>query len=130
MRIRKYVEENDIERPDDFILKSSPAKSEIKIGIIQSIDKQLDLEDIAQARGMEMSELLSLIESIVESGTKLNLSYYIRQRVDDDLVDEIYDYFRNDAQSDSIAEAMEEFSDCDEEEVRLVRIRFLCEVAN
>ncbi|MCQ2133461.1 MAG: DNA helicase RecQ [Bacteroidales bacterium] len=128
--IRKYVEENDIERPDDFILKSSPAKSEIKIGIIQSIDKQLDLEDIAQARGMEMSELLSLIESIVESGTKLNLSYYIRQRVDDDLVDEIYDYFRNDAQSDSIAEAMEEFSDCDEEEVRLVRIRFLCEVAN
>ena len=128
--IRKYVEENEIERPDDFVLKSSPAKSEIKISIIQSIDKQLDLEDIAEARGMEMSELLSAIESIVESGTKLNMNYYIRQRIDDDLIDEIYDYFRNEAESDAIAPALEEFSDCDEEEVRLVRIQFLCEVAN
>lgn len=128
--IRRYVEENEIQRPDDFVLKSSPAKSEIKISIIQSIDKQMDLEDIAQTRGMDMQELLTVIEGIVDSGTRLNLNYYIRQRIDDDLIDEIYDYFRNEAESDAIAPALEEFSDCDEEEVRLVRLKFLCEVAN
>ncbi len=129
--ISKYVEENEIERPDDFVLKTAvPTKGEGKVQIIQSIDKQLDLEDIADAKGMEMDQLLSEIESIVESGTKLNLNYYIRQRIDDDLVEEIFDYFRNDAESDSIEAAMEEFSDCDEEDVRLVRIKFLCEVAN
>ena len=128
--IKKYVEENDIIRPDDFRLKSSPAKSENKIFIIQSIDKKMDLEDIAEARGMEMSELLTAIESIVESGTRLDLNYHIRQYADDDMIEEIFDYFKEDSGSDSIEEAMKALPDYEEEEIRLVRIKFLCEVAN
>ena len=129
--IAKYVEENEIERPDDFVMKSMVTKSVNKVYIIQSIDRKFPFEDIADAKGMEMTELLSEIEAIVYSGTKLNIDYYLEQTLDDDVIDDIYAYFHDDAQSDSLEEAMEELgSDYDEEEVRLVRIKFLCEVAN
>ena len=118
--IAKYVEENDIERPDDFVMKSIVNKSVNKVFIIQSIDRRLPLEDIADAKGMDMEELLDEIEAIVFSGTKLKLDYYIEQALDDDVVD-----------SDSLEDAMADLgSDYDELEVRLVRIKFLCEVAN
>ena len=129
--ISKYVEENEIIRPDDFIMKSSVSKSVNKVYIIQSIDRKLPFEDIADARGMEMEELLAEIEAIVYSGTKLNIDYYVEQTVDDDVVDDIFEYFKEDAESDSLEEAMEEFrGEYDEFEVRLARIKFLCEVAN
>ena len=129
--IARYVEENEIERPDDFVMKSIVNKSVNKVYIIQSIDRKMPLEDIADSKKLTMEELLSEIETIVFSGTKLNLDYYIEQTVDDDIVDDIYDYFKEEAESDSLAAAMEELgSDYDELEVRLVRIKFLCEVAN
>ena len=129
--IRKYVEENDISRPDDFIVKSAPSKSANKIFIIQSIDKCMSLEDIAEARGLDMEDLMSEIEAIVSTGTSLNLDYYIRENLDEDIVDEIYEYFKEDAASDSVADAIAELgSDYDEMEIRLVRIKFLCEIAS
>ena len=129
--ISKYVEENEIARPDDFVMKSIVNKSVNKVFIIQSVDRKLPLEDIADAKNMDMEELLDEIEAIVFSGTKLNLDYYIEQTLDEDIVDEIYDYFHDEAESDSLEAAMEDLgSDYDEQEVRLVRIKFLCEVAN
>ena len=129
--IKKYVEENDISRPDDFIVKSAPNKSANKIYIIQSIDRRMQLEDIADARGLDMSELMSEIEAIVATGTKLNLDYYITTNLDDDIVDEIFEFFRDEATSDSVEDAMKELGDdYDEMEVRLVRIKFLCEIAS
>ncbi len=129
--IRKYVEENDITRPDDFIVKSSPSKSANKIFIIQSIDKCMSLEDIAEARGMEMDELMGEIEAIVATGTSLNLDYYIEENFDEDIVEEIYEYFREEAASDSVADAIAALGgDYDEMEIRLVRIKFLCEIAS
>ena len=129
--IAKYVEENEIERPDDFVMKSMVNKSVNKVFIIQSVDRKLPLEDIADAKGLDMEELLSEIEAIVYSGTKLNLNYYLEQTLDEDVVDDIFDYFHDEAESDSLAEAMEALgSDYDELEVRLVRIKFLCEIAN
>ena len=129
--IARYVEENEIERPDDFVMKSIVNKSVNKVFIIQSVDRKLPLEDIADAKGMEMEDLLSEIEAIVYSGTKLNLDYYIEQTLDDDVVEEIYDYFHDEAESDDLATVMEDLKDdYDEFEVRLVRIKFLCEVAN
>lgn len=129
--ISRYVEENEIVRPDDFVMKSMVNKSVNKVYIIQSVDRKLPLEDIADAKGMEMEELLDEIEAIVFSGTKLNLDYYIEQTLDEDVVDEIFDYFKEEAESDSLESAMEDLgSDYDELEVRLVRIKFLCDVAN
>ena len=129
--IARYVEENEIERPDDFVMKSIVNKSVNKVFIIQSVDRKLPLEDIADAKGMEMEDLLSEIEAIVYSGTKLNLDYYIEQTLDDDVVEEIYDYFHDEAESDDLSSVMEDLKDdYDEFEVRLVRIKFLCEVAN
>ena len=129
--IAKYVEENEIERPDDFVMKSIVNKSVNKVFIIQSIDRKLPLEDIADAKGLEMEELLDEIEAIVYSGTKLHLDYYLEQTLDEDVIEEIYDYFHNEAESDDLATVMEDLKDdYDEMEVRLVRIKFLCEVAN
>ena len=102
-----------------------------KAHIIQSVDRKFPLEDIADAKGLEMSELLSEIETIVYSGTKLNIDYYLEQTIDDDVIEDIYAYFHDEAESDSLEDAMAELgSDYDEEEVRLVRIKFLSEVAN
>ena len=129
--IAKYVEENEIERPDDFVVKSAPNKSGGKIYIIQSIDRRMSLEDIAEAKGMEMDELMTEIEAIVSSGLKLNLNYFIEQNIDDDVVEEIYDYFKDEAESDSIEDAIKALgADYDEMEIRLVRIKFLCEIAS
>ena len=129
--IAKYIEENEIERPMDIVVKSMAGKSANKVFIIQSIDRQLPLEDIAHARGLDMDELLTEIEAIVSSGTKLNLDYYIRGEIDDDVVDELFDYFREEADSDSLRDAIDALSgDYSEEEIRLVRIKFLCDVAN
>ena len=129
--IAKYVEENEIERPDDFVMKSMVNKSVNKVYIIQSIDRKIPLDEIADSKGMDMEELLDEIEAIVASGMKLNLNYYIEQTIDDNIVDEIFDYFRNEAESDSLEAAMEDLrDDYDEPEVRLVRLKFLCEVAN
>ena len=128
--IRKYVEENDIIRPDDFILKSPPNKSANKVFIIQSIDRRMSLEDIAEAKGLEMEELLGEIEAIVSSGMKLNLDYYIEENLDEEIVEEIYDYFRNEATSDDVQQAIEALGpDYYENEIRLVRLKFLCENA-
>ena len=129
--IARYVEENEIERPDDFVMKSIVNKSVNKVHIIQSVDRKMPLDDIADSKGLDMEELLNEIETIVFSGTKLNLDYYIEQTLDEDIVDEIYEYFREEAESDSLTDAMKDLGDdYDEIEVRLVRIKFLCEVAN
>ena len=129
--ISRYVEENEIERPDDFVVKSVASKSGNKIYIIQSIDRKLDLEGIAMAKSLDKEELLGEIEAIVASGTRVNLNYYIDENLDPDVVEEIYDWFREDATSDSLEEAIRALgSDYSEEEIRLVRIKFLCEVAN
>ena len=129
--IRKYVEENDIERPDDFVVKSAPNKSANKIHIIQSIDRRMDLGDIASMRGLDMDELMKEIEAIVATGTKLNLNYYIEENIDEEIEEEIYSYFRDEAQSDSLQDAIAALSgDCEEMEIRLVRIKFLCDVAS
>ena len=129
--IKKYVEENDIIRPDDFIVKSVVNKNDNKVYIITSTDRKLPLEDIADARGLEMDELLDEIEGIVAAGTRLDIDYYIRQTIDEDVVRDIYDYFREEAGSDSLEDAVKELGpDYDETEIRLVRIKFLSEVAN
>jgi ATP-dependent DNA helicase RecQ len=129
--IAKYVEENDIVRPDDFVMKSIVNKSVNKVYIIQSIDRRIPLEDIAETRKMEMEELLDEIEAIVYSGTTLNLDYYLEQTLDEDVIEEIYDYLHDEAESDDLSAIMEDLKDdFDEFEVRLVRIKFLCEVAN
>lgn len=130
--ISKYVKENEIERPYDLsVMKTVRHNSDNRITIIQNIDRRMALEDIAEALGLEFDELLTEIESIVQFGFKLNLNYYIEQNVDDDVVDEIYEYFRDEAESDSIEDALKELgADYEENEIRLVRLKFLCEVAN
>ena len=129
--IQKYVEENEIERPDDFVVKSTPNKSASKVAIIQSIDRRMSLEDIANARGMDMDELLGEIEAIVSSGTKLNLDYYIEENLDEEIVEEIYKYFKEEATSDDVQSAIDALGpDYYENEVRLVRLKFLCEIAS
>ena len=129
--IRAYVEEKEIVRPQDMIVKSVGNKSGNKIFIIQAIDRKMDFEDIARARDLDFDELLTEIEAIVNSGTKLNINYYIEQTIDEDKAEEIYLYFKEDAESDSVDEAIRELgSDFTEEEVRLVRIKFICEQGN
>lgn len=129
--IARYVEDNEISRPDDFLVRSMPNKSSDKIFIIQSVDRRMALEDIAEARNMEMSDLLSAMEGIVESGTKLNLDYYIDNNLDADVADELYEWFRTKAESDSLEDAIDALAgDYEEMEIRLVRMKFLSEVAN
>ena len=107
------------------------SKSANKVFIIQSIDRQLPFEDIIAAKGMEMDELYTEIETIIASGMVLNIDYYIRQTLDDDVVEEIYEWFRTEATSDSLEEAIAALGgDYEEDEIRLVRIKFLSEVAN
>ena len=129
--IKQYVEENEIIRPQDMVVKSVVNRSGNKVFIIQSIDRKMDFEDIAHARDLNMDELLSEIEAIVNSGTRLNINYYIEQTIDEDKAEDIYLYFKEDAETDSIDEALKELgSDYTEEEVRLVRIKFMCEQGN
>ncbi len=129
--IKKYVEEKEIIRPLDMVVKSIVNKSGIKVYIIQSIDMKRSLEDIAEAKGLEMDELLSEIEAIVNAGTRLNLDYYINSFIDEERQNDIYSYFREEAESDSLEEAIKELgSEYEEEEIRLVRIKFLSEMGN
>jgi ATP-dependent DNA helicase RecQ len=129
--IARYVEENDIIRPQDIVVKSVVNKSGQKVFIIQSIDKKLSLEDIARIRKITMDELLTEIESIVSSGTKVNLKYYIDEVIDEDKQEEIFEYFKT-AETDSVAEALKELGtdDFSEEEIRLMRIKFISELGN
>lgn len=129
--IRNYVDENEITRPEDFVVKSAPTKSADKIFIIQSVDRRMSLEDIADAKELDMDELVGEIEGIVSSGTKLDLNYYINQTIDDEVVEDIYEYFKSEATSDSVEEAVKVLgSGYEEMEIRLVRIKFLCEIAS
>ncbi len=129
--VSRYVEDNDISRPDDFVVKSMPNKSSDKIFIIQSIDRRMDLEDIADARNMDMNELLTAMENIVEAGTRLNLNYYIDANMDQDVSDAIFEWFRNEAESDSLSDAIAALEpDFEESEIRIVRMKFLSDVAN
>lgn len=128
--ISRYVEDNDIIRPDDLVVKSTGANSALKLYIIQNVDRKLSLKDIAKAKGLDMDSLLKEIEQIVYSGTKLNIKYWIDDILDDDQQEEIHDYFME-SESDNIKDALKEFDgDYDIEELRLMRIKFISEVAN
>ena len=128
--IQNYVEENDIIRPDDFVVKSTGSNSALKLYIIQNVDRKLPLTDIASAKGLEMPEFIKEMEAIVYSGTKLNIDYWIDDLLDEDQQEEIHDYFLE-AETDKIEAAMEEFDgDYDLDELRLYRIKFISEVAN
>ena len=129
--IKKYVEENDIERPDDFVVKTTVNKSSDKVKIIQAVDKRLPLEDLAKNLGLSYQELLNEIETIVNSGTKLDISYAIDDALDEDLAEDIYEYFRE-SETDSLESALEEFEeeDIDLEDVQIVRIKFMSENGN
>jgi ATP-dependent DNA helicase RecQ len=128
--IKKYVDENDIVRPDDLIVKSTGVNSALKLYIIQNVDRKLPLDDIAAAKGLKMPDFIKEMEQIVYSGTKLNINYWIDDVLDEDQQEEIHDYFI-DAENDKIAPAMEEFDgDYDDEELRLYRIKFISDVAN
>ena len=128
--INRYVDENDIIRPDDLVVKSTGANSANKLYIIQNIDRKLSLKDIASGKGMKMEDLIKEMEQIVYSGTKLNIKYWIDEMLDDDQQEEIHDYFM-DSESDNIEAALKEFDgDYDLDELRFMRIKFISEVAN
>ncbi|WP_107039368.1 DNA helicase RecQ [Brumimicrobium mesophilum] len=128
--IKEYVENNEIERPQDMVVKSLVNKSGLKVQLIQNIDRKLPLEDISNSQGKSMEEIIDEIEMIVNSGTRVNINYYIDEILDDDNQEEIYDYF-SEAETDSLQEAYDEFDgDYTEEELRLMRIKFMSEMAN
>ena len=128
--IQKYVEENQITRPDDLIIKSTGANSALKLYLIQNIDRKLSLDDIASAKGMEMPQLIAEMETIVFSGTKLNIDYWINDIFDEDQIEELRDYFME-ADSDDLNLALDEFDgDYEDEELRLFRLKFISEVGN
>ena len=128
--IRRHVEENEIERPEDMRVRTVANKSKMKVSIIQSIDRKVALDDIALAKGIEFDELLDEVESIVYSGTKLNIDYFLEEVLDDDKVDEIYEYFKE-SETDDIDDAIDELGDdFSEEEIRLVRLKFISEMGN
>jgi len=129
--IRTHVQENEIERPEDLRVRSVANKSKLKVSIIQAIDRKIALDDIAESKGLEFGELLDEIEVIVYSGTKININYFLTQIMDQDRIDEVFDYFKE-AESDDIKDTVEELGaeDYTEEEIRLVRIKFLSEMGN
>lgn len=128
--IANYVEENEIERPMDLVVKSVVNKSGLKVFVIQSIDRKIALDDIAHAKGIELGDIITEIEHIVQSGTKVNLDYYINEEIDEADQEEVFDYFME-AESDSIEDALYEFDNAfSEDEMRLLRIKFMSEVAN
>ncbi len=128
--IRKYCEDNEIERPEELRVRTVAKKSMLKVFIIQSIDRQIALDDIAEAKGLDFDTLLDEIDAIVYSGTKLNIDYFIEEVIDDEHVDDIYDYFME-SETDDLNAALDELgADYSEDEIRLVRIKFLSEQAN
>lgn len=128
--IRTHVEENEIERPEDLRVRSVPNKSKLKIAIIQGIDRKIPLDELAVSKDLEFSELLDEIDAIVYSGTKINIDYFIDQVVDTDIQDELYDYFRESEHGDVETALKDLLSDYSEEEIRLVRIKFMSEMGN
>jgi ATP-dependent DNA helicase RecQ len=129
--IKAYVEEKEIIRPQDMVVKSVVNKSGMKVYIIQAIDRQIALEDICEAKNLEIDELLTEIEAIVNSGTSINLDYYINNIIDEERQQVIYSYFREEAKSDSLKDAINELgSEFEEEEIRLIRIKLLSEMGN
>jgi len=130
--IKKYVEEKEIVRPTEMVVKSVVNKSGLKVYIIQSIDRKISLDDIANAKNLEMSELLDEIESIVHSGTRLNLDYYINEVLDEEHQQEVFDYFKEEAEDESIESALSELGEDEysEEDIRLMRIKFFSEIGN
>ena len=129
--IKAYVEEKEIIRPQDMVVKSVANKSKIKVGIIQSIDRKLSLDDISGSIGIDMKELVSEIETIVNSGTKINIDYYLDEILDEEHQEEIFEYFRE-ADDDSIEAALKELGEDEytENDIRLMRIRFMSELGN
>lgn len=129
--IKKYVADNDIERPLDLIIKTQANKSQLKVSIIQNVDRQIGLDDIARAKGITYDDILKEIEAIVNSGTKLNLNYFVDEVLDDDRQDEVFDYFRT-AENDSIDAALKDLGETDytREEIQLMRIKFMSELGN
>ena len=128
--IRRHCEENEIVRPDDFRVRTVVNKSKIKVSIIQAIDRKVALDDLAISKGVEFEELLDEIEAIVYSGTKLNIDYFLEEIMDEENLDDIYSYFKN-SDTDNLDIAMNELgADYSEEEVRLVRVKFISEMAN
>ncbi|RZK56509.1 MAG: RecQ family ATP-dependent DNA helicase, partial [Pedobacter sp.] len=129
--IKKYVEDNDIERPIDLVIKTQANKSALKVSIIQNIDRQIGLEDIARSKGITYFDILKEVEAIVNSGTKLNLGYFVDEVIDEDRQDEVFDYFRS-ADTDSIDEALSDLGESDytREEIQLMRIKFMSELGN
>jgi ATP-dependent DNA helicase RecQ len=128
--INKYVEENEIERPQDFVVKTIAKKSKYKVHIIQHIDLKMNLRDLARAQGMDDVTMIKEMEAIVFSGTKLDIAYHLDSILDEEQQEEIYEYFRE-ADSDSISEAFEEFDeDYSEEELRLIRMQFHSDLGN
>ncbi len=129
--IKKYVEENEIERPDDFIVRTVANKSKMKVFIIQSIDRKISFEDIANAKGVDVKDVISEVEAIVNSGTRLNIDYYINDVLDDEHQEEVFEYFRE-AHNDSVDDALAELGEDEysEEDIRLMRIKFLSDLGN
>lgn len=128
--IRKHCEENEIERPEDLRVRTVPNKSKLKISIIQAIDRKVALDDIAESKGLEFGELLDEVEAIVYSGTKINIDYFLHEVIDEDHLLDIYDYFKE-STTDKLDDAMDELGDeYSEDEIRLVRIKFISEMAN
>jgi ATP-dependent DNA helicase RecQ len=129
--IKDYVDENEIDRPQDMVVKSVANKSKIKVGIIQSIDRKLSLNDIADSIGISMKDLITEIETIVNSGTKININYYLDEILDEEHQEEIFEYFRE-AEDDSIDAALKELGEDEysEDDIRLMRILFMSELGN
>ena len=129
--IAKYVEENEVERPQDIIVKSVVNKSGLKVYIIQSIDRKVNLENMARAKGLTLVTLLDEIQSIVSSGTKVDISYFVNEVLDRERQDEVYDYFRE-SESDSLEDALKELGENDysETDLRLMRIKFIAEMGH
>ncbi len=129
--IKKYVEENEIDRPQDLVIKSTANKSALKVSIIQNIDRKISLEDIASSKGISYENMLKEVESIVNSGTKLNIGYFVDEMIDPDRQDEVYDYFKT-AENDSIEGALNELGEEDYsfEDIQLMRIKFISELGN
>ena len=129
--IKKYVEDNEIERPVDIVVKSVVNKSGLKVYLIQNVDRKISLEGMAKAKGLKVSDIIAELETIVASGTKIDIGYYIDEVVDEDRQDEVFDYFKS-AESDSVEDALKELGEDDytEEEIRLMRIKFISEVGN
>ena len=129
--IKSYVEENEIERPMDLVVKSVANKSVLKVYIIQNIDRKISLNDMARAKGISVKDLLTEIETIVSSGTRIDINYYINEVIDEDRQDEVYEYFRT-AETDSVTDALEDLGEDDysEDDIRLMRIRFMSEMGN